>query len=141
MLKTGKTMKSYDELLKRAEVLMPKKVETRDRFEVPLVKGSVQVKRTIISNLKTIADYLYRDEQLLLSFLEKELATKGIRDGNFIVFMGKFSSTKINEKIQGFVNKYVKCRECKKPDTKVFKRDRVMFVECMACGAKYSISK
>lgn len=134
-------MKNYDELLKRAEGLLPKKVETRDRFEVPLVKGSVQGKRTIISNLKNIADYLYREEQLLLSFLEKELATKGLHEGNFIVFSGKFSSAKINDKVLAFIKEYVKCRQCGKPDTKMSKKDRVLFLECMACGAKYPIKR
>ncbi|VVB74571.1 Translation initiation factor 2 subunit beta [Candidatus Tiddalikarchaeum anstoanum] len=134
-------MKTYEELLKRAEVLMPKKIETRDRFEVPKVKGSIQGKRTMISNLKNIADYLYRDVDLLIPFLEKELATKAIKDGNYIVFMGKFSAGRINDKILEFVNEYVKCRQCGKPDTKTSKKDRVLFVECMGCGAKYPIRK
>ncbi len=130
---------SYNELLNRARELLPEKGEERSRFEVPKVKGRIQGKRTIISNLKAIADYIDRDESLLFKFLLKELATKGVRDGNYYVFNGKFGSTLINNKIQKFVNEYVICRECGKPDTKLIKQDRIYFIKCMACGARYPI--
>lgn len=134
-------MKSYDELIKRAEELLPNKSEEKKRFEIPKIRGRVQGKRTIISNLKAISDFIDRDEKMLFSFLMRELATKGIKEGKYHVFMGRFSSTRINEKIEKFVNEYVNCKECKKPDTKLTKKDRIMFVKCMACGAKYPVRK
>ncbi|MDD2678858.1 MAG: translation initiation factor IF-2 subunit beta [Candidatus Nanoarchaeia archaeon] len=131
----------YDELAKRLRKLMPYKGEEKTRFEVPKVKGRMQGKKTIISNLKQIADFLDRDEKLLLSFLLKELATKGVIDGQYTIFNGNFSADKINEKVSKFVNEFVNCKECKKPDTKLTKTDRVMQITCMACGAKYPIRK
>jgi translation initiation factor 2 subunit 2 len=134
-------MMNYQDLAKRFRELMPYKGEEKTRFEVPKVKGRIQGKKTIISNLKQIADFLDRDEKMLLSFLLKELATKGVQEGQFTNFSGNFSADKINEKIDKFVNEFVNCRECKKPDTKLVKKDRVMFITCMACGAKYPVRK
>jgi len=134
-------MMSYQDLVKRFRELMPYKGEEKTRFEVPKVKGRVQGKKTIISNLKQIADFLDREEKLLLSFLLKELATKGIIEGQYVKFNGNFSADKINEKVSKFVNEFVNCKECKKPDTKLTKVDRVMYINCMACGAKYPIRK
>ena len=31
------------------------------------------------------------------------------------------------------------CPECKKPDTKLEKEGRVIFIRCMACGAKHPV--
>lgn len=131
----------YDELVKRAKELLPERGEEKQRFEVPRVKGRIQGKKTIINNLKAISDYLDRPEKMLFKYLLKEFGTKGIKDGNYYVFTGKFGATLINEKVEKFVNEYVKCRECGKPDTKLKKQDRINFVKCMACGAKYPIQK
>jgi translation initiation factor 2 subunit 2 len=134
-------MESYDELVKRAQSLLPHKGEEKNRFEIPSVKGRVQGKKTVIINLKAIADFVDRDEDFLFSYLMRELATKGIKEGNYHVFMGNFAAIKINEKVLSFVKEYVNCRECGKPDTKMSKTDRIMFIKCMACGAKYPIRK
>jgi translation initiation factor 2 subunit 2 len=134
-------MMTYEGLAKRFRELTPFKGEEKTRFEVPKVKGRIQGKKTIINNLKQIADFLDRDEKFLLSYLLKELATKGINEGQYTTFNGNFNAERINEKVAKFVNEFVNCRECKKPDTKLVKKDRVMFIECMACGAKYPIRK
>ncbi|MBN1923579.1 MAG: translation initiation factor IF-2 subunit beta [Nanoarchaeota archaeon] len=134
-------MMDYDSLIKRAEELMPEKGKEHKRFEVPKIKGRIQGKKTIISNMKAITDYIDRPEEMVFKFLLKELATKGVKEGSFYVFNGKFGATQINEKIDKFVNEFVNCRECAKPDTKLSKQDRIMFIKCMACGAKYPVRK
>jgi len=130
---------NYDELVKRAKDLLPEKQEEHQRFEVPKVRGRIQGKKTTISNFKSICDFIARPEDMVFKFLLKELATKGVKEGKFYVFNGKFNSTLINEKLQKFVNEFVNCRECGKPDTKLSKQDRISLIKCMACGAKYPI--
>ncbi len=132
-------MKSYKSLLKRAEEMLPEQSKEEARFNVPRVKGRIQGKSTRITNFKKISDYVARNPKLLLKYLSKELATKGYMDGNTAVFKGVFKSYKLNEKIKSFVDEYVKCRECGKPDTRVKKQDRIQFIKCMACGAKYPV--
>jgi hypothetical protein len=45
----------------------------------------------------------------------------------------------VNKKLDEYVNRYVICKECKRPDTKLVKEDRISFLKCEACGAKSSI--
>lgn len=130
----------YDNLVKRVNELLPDKKEAETkRFKVPKVKGRIQGNKTIITNLKSISDYLDRSEEMVYKYLIKEFGTKAIKQGNQYVFTGRFPSGKINEKIKKFVKEYVTCKECGKPDTKLIKQDRIHFIKCMACGAKYPI--
>jgi translation initiation factor 2 subunit 2 len=46
---------------------------------------------------------------------------------------------KINEKIEAYAKEFVICSECKKPDTELTKENRLMFIKCLACGAKKTV--
>jgi len=127
---------TYEELLKRARSQLPAIVFEKKRFEVPRVKGMIQGNRTIVNNFKAIADYIARKPEHLMKFLLRELATQGILEGQRATFTGKFSSAILNEKINKYVNEFVKCGECGKPDTKLIKEGRLTFMKCMACGSK-----
>jgi translation initiation factor 2 subunit 2 len=69
----------------------------------------------------------------------KELAASGQKEGDRLVLNIKVPSSKINQKIEEYVNEFVLCRECKKPDTELIRKDRINFVHCLACGAKHSV--
>ena len=56
-----------------------------------------------------------------------------------LILSRKISSTLINEKIQRYVNEFVLCSECKKPDTQLRKDNKVTTMKCMACGAKHPV--
>jgi len=126
----------YEELLKRARNQIPKDVLETKRFDVPKVKGSVEGNKTIITNFSEMAHYLGRDTHHLLKFLQNELATSGNMDGTRAVFVGKFSSSQINDKVERYVKEFVVCQVCGKPDTKIEKEDRISLMKCMACGAR-----
>lgn len=115
---------------------MPESVFKSERFKVPRIKGSVQGNHTIVNNFKQVADYIRRDPQHLLKFLVGELATQARLKGSRADFTGRFSSKEINKKINNYVEEFVKCRECGKPDTKLVKQDRLTVMTCMACGSK-----
>ena len=126
----------YKALLEKARKELPQITFSKERFEVPRVKGGYQGKHTIITNFKQIADYLRRDPNHLLKFLVGELATQGRLQGNKADFTGRFTSEEINKKIKSYVEKFVICNECGKPDTKLVKEDRITYMVCMACGSK-----
>jgi translation initiation factor 2 subunit 2 len=42
----------------------------------------------------------------------------------------------MEKKLESYVKGYVLCKECKKPDTKLIREDRITFLKCDACGAK-----
>jgi translation initiation factor 2 subunit 2 len=126
----------YEEMLRRARKAIPKEVFERPRFEIPRGDSFIQGNRTIIVNFKPIASYLNRDPNHLLKYLLGELATFGTLDGARAIFTGRFGSQAINQKIEKYINEFVTCSECKKPDTRLIREDRITFMKCMACGAK-----
>ncbi|MGM5480968.1 MAG: translation initiation factor IF-2 subunit beta [Nanobdellota archaeon] len=129
----------YEQMLNRAREKLPEDLSSGERFTVEKVKGHLQGNKTVISNIGQIATQLGRPKELLVKFIEKQLATKGIVKGNFVIFNTKLSAKKINERIEQFTDQFVICKECGKPDTKLSKDTGVYFIKCQACGAKYSV--
>ncbi len=135
------TEQNYEDLLNEAYKTI-KPVESKiDRFEIPKVEGHIEGNKTILTNFKQICAYIRREPDQVIKFLLKELASSGSLRGDRLILTRKISSTLINEKIKLYVNTYVICKECKKPDTEIMKEDRFNFIHCLACGAKKSISK
>jgi len=88
--------------------------------------------------IKSIANFLiYIDH--FLKFLTKELAAKATIEGDRVILNMKVSSKKINPKIEQYVDEFVLCRECKKPDTELVKEGKFTLIRCLACGAKHPI--
>ena len=134
-------MESYEELLKKARSELPEGAGKADRLVVPKVVGHIEGNKTIISNFTQIAQTLRRPVEHLLKFINRELAAMGeIRKNNFAVFNTKLSATRMNEKIQEYVDIYVVCRTCGRPDTKLTKETGVTIMSCQACGARQSIA-
>jgi len=129
----------YQDLLKKAKQDLPKSNSEHGRFEVPKVKGHIQGNRTIVSNFNQIASVLRRDPQTFLKYLLKELATPGDLKKTGLILGSRVSASMINEKIQKYAKEYVICKECNKPDTKLIRDDRITFIKCTACGAKYPV--
>lgn len=129
----------YEALLAKAHKELPEQTEKGERFEIPKIKGHLQGNKTIISNLPQIASVLGRKVELVVKYIEKQLATKALIQKNFVIFNTKLSATKLNERIQQFADQFVICKECWRPDTKLSKDSGVYFIHCSACGAKYSI--
>ena len=129
----------YEKMLKKAKKELPKELVEKSRFEIPKIKGYIEGNKTIVSNFIQICDILHREQSLLLKYLQRELATPAIIDGQRLVLGRKISAKAVNEKIEQFVKEFVLCRECGKSDTKMFKEDRVLFLKCLACGAKHPI--
>ncbi len=126
----------YDDLLKRARDKLPEEISHHERFQVPSVDSFVEGNTTIFRNFADIVDTINRDSDRFLKYLLRELGTAGeIEESGRVIFKGKLGSKKIEEKIQNFVERYVLCSECGKPDTRLVKEDRITILQCDACGA------
>jgi len=125
----------YSSLLTRAREQLPEEVFKDVRFEIPSADSFVEGNRTIIKNFKDIAKFMERDAQEFAKYVMKELGTAGDIEGVRLILQGKFGWRMVNEKIQNYVNEYVLCPECGKPDTKIVKEGRIHFLKCTACGA------
>ncbi len=132
---------NYEEMLEKAYQQIPKRTEKRERFNPPKVQSFIQGNRTIFANFGEIANYLNRDKQHMMKYLFKELATSGLLDGNRLILTGKFESERLQKKVDKYIKEYVICRQCGSPDTKLVKEDRLHFIKCMACQAKYPVPK
>ena len=133
-------MDSYEELLKKARNELPEGAGKADRLVIPKVIGHIEGNKTVISNFTQIAQTLRRPVEHLLKFINRELAAMGEIKKTFAVFNTKLSATRMNEKIQEYVDIYVVCRTCGRPDTKLTKESGVTIMSCQACGARQSIA-
>ena len=113
--------------------------EKKERFEIPKAQGHVQGSKTIVTNFNQIVTILGREQQHLLKYLQRELATPASVDGPRLILNRKISSYLINLKIEQYVNTFVLCPDCKKPDTKLLKENKILFIKCMACGARHPV--
>ena len=129
----------YKKLLNKAKQELPKIKESSERFEILKVKGHIQGYKTIISNFTQIANNLGRDQNHLLKFLLKELASRGEVIKTSLILDSRISASRVNEKIQQYARQYVLCKECGKPDTKITKKGNLFKIKCTACGASYPV--
>lgn len=132
---------NYVDLLKRACAQMPQVSEKRERLELPRLYITTVGMRTIISNFKEVADALNRDPQHVLKFLTREMATAATFHDSRAIFQGKFQRDSFERLLQRYLEGYVICPVCKRPDTRVIKEKRLSFLVCNACGAKSSIKQ
>ncbi len=132
-------METYEKLLDRAYEKVKVIKGTGNRFEIPKIEGRFEGKKTILTNFFQIASYLRRSPETFLKFLTKELATKATIDGERLILNIKVPRKKINPKIEKYVEEFVLCKECRKPDTELIKEGKFTMLHCLACGAKHPV--
>jgi len=126
----------YEELLREGKKNLPEVASKSDRFVIPHIRGHVQGNRTVLSNFNQIVEALGRPPSHLLKFILKELATPGEIKKTGVIIGSKVPASRINEKIELYADKYVICKECGRPDTKLIKEGDIVYMRCMACGSK-----
>ncbi|MFH1771088.1 MAG: translation initiation factor IF-2 subunit beta [archaeon] len=129
---------NYEKMLKEGKKNLPDISSETERFNIPKVRGHIEGNKTVVSNFSEIAKTLQRKSEHLLKYVLKELATPGDIRKNALIFGTKLSASKINEKITQYVETFVLCKECGKPDTKLSKESGIYYLKCQACGAKHS---
>jgi translation initiation factor 2 subunit 2 len=126
----------YEDLLSKAYSKLPTKAVATERFEPPTIESFMQGNKTIVKNFDMIVSKCRREPGLLVKYLSRELAVPATVDGGRLVLHGKFYDRILNEKLNNFINTYVLCKECKKPDTKLVDYEGVKMLVCEACGAR-----
>lgn len=126
-------------MLLRGKKNLPEVAMATERFSVPKITGHLEGNKTVVSNFFQIANTIGRPPEHLLKYISRETAAKGELKRQLLVFNTKIPSVKINEKIQQYVDNYVLCKECGKPDTKLYKEGTIMFMKCQACGARHAV--
>lgn len=130
----------YETLLDRA-INVLEKGKSESRLEVPPVSSFVEGSKTKISNLSEIAKKLGRDEDHILKYISKRLATQASRAGDTVVLKGVFSREQLNVIVDQYMKEYVICPTCKRPDTKLVREKDLLYLVCMACGSRTAVRK
>ena len=130
---------TYEALLERARSKIPKKVFEHSRFKIPMLRLFTEGNKTSILNFKEVADLLNRDPQHIMKFFLRELATRGNYEGTRATFIGKFGQLTLKSLMKRYTDKFVLCQFCHKPETRMIKEGKFIFLQCQACGAKESI--
>lgn len=130
----------YEKLLERAREGLEDVMQNAERFNPPVPEimheGS---KKTIIRNFSEIVDSLRRDETHLYKFLLQELGTAGSVNNRRLVLQGRVPEKKIKARIKSYIETFVVCQECNRPDTSFLRTGRTLNLHCEACGAKRPI--
>ena len=130
----------YEKLLERAREGLEDVMSNSERFSPPtpdiLHEGS---KKTIIRTFTEIGDVLRREENHLYKFLLQELGTAGSINNRRLVLQGRVPENKIAERVESYIDTFVVCQECNRPDTAFLRNARTLILHCEACGAKRPI--
>lgn len=129
-------MQDYGELLARAREKIPRAMAGGERILLPEPEVMVEGKNTVLKNFMDIVEAIRREPSHLWQHLLRELGTAGNIDGRRAIFKRKLSEEQIKERMQTYYQMYVICTECNRPDTHLVKEDRVLMLECEACGAR-----
>ncbi|MDO9539419.1 MAG: translation initiation factor IF-2 subunit beta [Methanocalculus sp.] len=132
---------SYEELLKKAYTGITEPTDTGERFVVPAVKSYPEGKTTILENFSEIASTLNRDTEHVMKFMLGELGTAGKIDGTRAIFNGKFENDVLTVIVRNYIDDFVICSECGRPDTRLVKDDRIQMLRCDACGSHRPVRK
>lgn len=136
-----KDMKDYIKNLDRGLAMVPKVNGTGERFVVPEPRLLTEGKTTVFENFAAISDKLNREPGHVLKFLLRELGTAGKMEGSRAIFNGRFSIGVVTTLIDAYIQEYVICSECGRPDTHLIREDRILTLRCDACGAHRPVAK
>lgn len=134
-------MDDYEKILDRARSQVPEDAFKRsgERFQVPDIQLMVQGNRSIWQNFQEIITILNRPGKEVLKYVSGQLATAGNIEGSNALFNGKFTSDQVGDVLERYIDSYVICPVCGRPDTSTSKEGTAYYLNCTACGARTSI--
>jgi len=130
----------YKNLLKKVVDSTNKKELAEDRLKIPKADIFYEGNTTVIKNFDKISDIINRDPDVVLKFLLGSLGTAGELVGPRAVFQGKIPTKNVHDRLKDYVDMFVICSECNRPDTHLVKQGRELLIRCDACGAFRSVT-
>ena len=113
------------------------------RYKMPPIQAKVEGRgngiKTAVLNLSDVARALNRPPQYLLKYFGFELGaqTSGNVETERYLVNGVHEPAKLQDVLDGFINKFVLCGSCKNPETEIIitKNDDLVR-DCKACGKR-----
>lgn len=130
----------YQDSLDRAMAKKPEQDAGDSRFSVPDPNVRAEGSATVYENFQATVDRLDRSERHVLKFIQNDLGTSAqIDESGCARLTGSFDADRIQDVLDAYVDKYVRCPECGLPDTKLTQKDDVERLTCEACGARTTV--
>ena len=131
---------SYNDLLKRVQGDASADKDAEERFKIPRADIFYEGNTTIIKNFDKILSVVNRDADHLFKYLLGNVGTSGEIMGGRAILQGKIPPKTLQDKLVDYIETYVMCSECRRPDTHLVKKERMILVRCDACGAFRAVS-
>ena len=112
------------------------------RYKMERLQSKIEGKgngiKTVVVNLSNVADQLARPPNYVIKYFGFELGAQtniDPKDDRWII-NGSHEATKLQDHLDGFINKFVLCKDCKNPETVVSIKDANIILDCKACGQR-----
>jgi translation initiation factor 5 len=102
------------------------------------IEGKGNGIKTVIVNLSNVADQLARPPNYVIKYFGFELGAQtniDPKDDRWII-NGAHEAAKLQDYLDGFINKFVLCKDCKNPETVINVNDADIILDCKACGQR-----
>jgi translation initiation factor 5 len=115
------------------------------RYKMERLQSKIEGKgngiKTVIVNLSSVAQSLARPPSYVIKYFGFELGAQtntNPNDDRWII-NGAHDASKLQEYLDGFINKFVLCKKCKNPETDVNIKDGHIVLDCKACGQRSDV--
>jgi translation initiation factor 5 len=115
------------------------------RYKMERLQSKIEGKgngiKTVIVNLSSVAQSLARPGSYVIKYFGFELGAQtnsNPADDRWII-NGAHEASKLQEYLNGFINKFVLCKKCKNPETDVVIKDGRILLDCKACGERSDV--
>ena len=115
------------------------------RYKMERIQSKIEGKgngiKTVIANLPSVAQSLARPPSYVIKYFGFELGAQtntNPKDDRWII-NGAHQSDKLQESLDGFINKFVLCKDCKNPETEFVIKDGRILLDCKACGQRTTV--
>ncbi|KAI1006177.1 Eukaryotic translation initiation factor 5 [Podosphaera aphanis] len=115
------------------------------RYKMEKLQSKIEGKgngiKTVIVNLSSVASSLARPGAYVIKYFGFELGAQtntNPADDRWII-NGAHEASKLQEYLDGFINKFVLCKKCKNPETDVIIKDGHIVLDCKACGQRSDV--
>ncbi|PBP18682.1 eukaryotic translation initiation factor 5 [Diplocarpon rosae] len=115
------------------------------RYKMEKLQSKIEGKgngiKTVIVNLSSVANSLARPGGYVIKYFGFELGAQtnsNPTDDRWII-NGAHEASKLQDYLDGFINKFVLCKKCKNPETEVVIKDGHIVLDCKACGQRSDV--
>ncbi|KAI9504380.1 eukaryotic translation initiation factor 5 [Coemansia spiralis] len=115
------------------------------RYQMPKMQGKIEGKgngiKTVLPNITDVARALSRPPSYATKYFGTELGaqTKMDEKNEKYIVNGAHEVSKLQDILDGFIDKFVLCGNCKCPETDLIVKDQFIVKKCKACGKRTDV--